>query len=335
MTNWRWLVALAIAGAGCSGGADTQVLEGHLTGSGAVVRAVQGGSVIAAAQVKGDGTWTMALPKGDSYRLEVLTNDGVVHPVVARDTAGGSKALSFSVCEPVDPYDCGGMGDPSGGGTGSGSGSGMGCDPSTDPGCKCDPNGNCWSPPPPCDPTTDPNCPPPPPPACDPTTDPTCTCDAAGNCYCTDPNDPNCKPPPPMCDPNTDPTCGCDAAGNCPPPPPPKCDPTTDPICVCDAAGNCWDDPCKDPSDPNCMPPVCPNPDPSGACPPACTDPNDPTTCKDPCMIDPMSCGCASDDPNCWPPPCDPKSDPMCGDPSGGSMAPDHPPGDFGCKGSG
>jgi hypothetical protein len=128
------------------------------------------------------------------------------------------------------------------------------------------------------------------------------------------------------CDPSTGVDC---------PPPPPKCDPAADPICVCDAAGNCWDDPCADPTDPNCMPPPsCPNPDASGACPPACEDPNDPTTCKDPCMIDPMSCGCASDDPNCWPPPCDPKTDPMC-DPSGGTMAPDHPPFDFGCEDGG
>jgi hypothetical protein len=49
-------------------------------------------------------------------------------------------------------------------------------------------------------------------------------------------------------------------------------------------------------------------------------------------MADPASCGCAMEDPNCWPPPQPPECDPsgMC-DPSGGGMTPDHPPGDFGC----
>lgn len=327
MRHWRWILPLAVAG--CTGGASTQVLEGRLSGSGAqVVRAVSGSDVIAAAQVKGDGTFSIALPAGATYRLEVLTASGV-KSVVARD-GSGAKALSFKVCVPQDPFDVGGVGD-----TGTGCGNGGGdpppaCDPSTDPNCKCDPNGNCYPPPPPpppCDPATDPNCvcdangncyppPPPPPPKCDPNTDPSCTCDAAGNCQ-----------PPPPCDPSTDPNC-------VPPPPPPGCDPTTDPNCKCDPNGDCYPPPpdCDPSTGVNC-PPACPDPDADGNCPPPCTDPNDPSTCKDPCMIDPMSCGCADGDPNCWPgpqpPPCDDKG--AC-DPDG-TMAPDHAPGDFGCEG--
>src|SRR2546421_12835514 len=79
MKHWRWIVALAMAaGAGCTGsGATTQVLEGHLSGSGAqVVRAVSGDTVIAATQVKADGSWTLELPKGGAYRLGVLTAGG-------------------------------------------------------------------------------------------------------------------------------------------------------------------------------------------------------------------------------------------------------------------
>lgn len=126
-----------------------------------------------------------------------------------------------------------------------------------------------------------------------------------------------CDQPPP-CDPST--------GMNCPPPcdpmtgsgcMPPPCDPTTDPSCMmCDAAGNCYP-----PCDPTTQP-DCPTP------PPPCMDPTDPNTCQDPCMGDPMQCGC---DPSgsagsCWPPP------PPCdanGNCSG--MVPDHPPGDFGC----
>ena len=59
----------------------------------------------------------------------------------------------------------------------------------------------------------------------------------------------------------------------------------------------------------------------------------DPNTCKDPCVIDPMQCGCKMEDPNCWPPPEPPKCDPMNGemcDPNG-TMTPEKVPGDFGC----
>ncbi len=70
----------------------------------------------------------------------------------------------------------------------------------------------------------------------------------------------------------------------------------------------------------------------------------DPNTCKDPCMVDPLACGCGSDpgDPNgmtypdgttdntCWPPP-EPCTMESCPD---DPWQPENPPGDFGCGGT-
>lgn len=293
------LLALCAA-AGCSDQPSTQVLTGRVTTSGATaVRAVSNGTVVTAARVRSDGSFTLSLPAGTNYQLQVLTSGGVQHVL------NGHAALAFDVCHPTDPFDLGGVGH--GGGTGLGSGSGGcgmppppdNCDPAT--GLCCDAAGNCM--PMPCDPMTDPSCQPPPPPNCDPTTDPMC--------------------PPPGCDPSTGsgcmpPPCDPSTGSGCMPPP---CDPTTDPSCqpppppMCDPSGTCMCDPTTDAD--------CPTP------PPPCTDPTDPQTCQDPCMGDPMQCGC---DPSgtqpCWPPP------PPC-DASGNcmGMVPDHPPGDFGCGG--
>ena len=299
-----WLLAVcAVAGVGCTEGSSTQVVTGRVTTSGALaVRAVTADSTVTAAQIRSDGSFTLALPAGKRYRLEVLTTSGVRH--VLSHTATGLGALSFQVCEPVDPWDIGGVGDGNmGPGTGGGGGNGDPCDP-TDPNCKplpcmdpmdpacgCDPSGVCPPPPPPpCMDPSDPNCKPPEP--CQPG-DPSC------GTVCTDPTDPNCMPPPPICADPTDPYCKCDAAGTCPPP-----------TCA--------------PGDTMCPPEP----------PPPCADPTDPQSCKDPCMADPATCGCAIEDPNCWPPPQPPDCDPagtMC-DPGMGGMTPDHPPGDFGCK---
>jgi hypothetical protein len=298
------------------------VLTGRVTTSGALaVRAVTDDSTVTAAQVRSDGSFTLALPAGARYRLEVLTTSGVRH--VLSHQSSGLRALSFEVCQPTDPFDCGGIGDGStGGGMGSGGG---GMQP------PCDANGNC--PPPPCMDPSDPNCKPPPPPPCmdpsDPScvppppppctdpTDPLCKCDANGVCPppTCDPADAMCPPPPP-------PPCADPSDPNCMPPPPPCADPT-DPYCKCDANGVCPPPTC-DPADAMCPPPP----------PPPCADPTDPETCKDPCMIDPASCGCSMEDPNCWPPPEPPSCDAAgnC-DPGMGGMAPDHPPGDFGCQG--
>ena len=298
-----WLLAMCVA-AGCSGTNPTQVLTGQVTTSGAVaVRAVSDGAVVTAARVRSDGSFTLALPAGSTYRLELLTSSGVKQVL-----GSGLTALEFQVCHPTQPFDCGGMGGDTGGGGGNGTGGG--CDPNTDPNCKCyDSNGTMV-------------CPPPPPPPCDPNTDPTCPCDPNGTTTC-----------PPPCDPNSDP--------NCPPPPPPWCDPANDPTCPCKVDSNgqviCPPPPCDPNTDPTCPPPCDPSTDPTCP-PPPCIDPNDPSTCKDPCMIDPASCGCpgtngqTDDNGNgCWPPPAPPQCDSSgkC-DPDG--VVPQHPPGDFGCQ---
>jgi hypothetical protein len=344
-----WLLAVcAVAGIGCTehGTSGDQVLTGRIRTSGALaVRAISADSAVTAAQVRSDGTFTLALPSHKRYRLEVLTTSGVRH--VLGHQSGAFTALSFEVCDPVDPWDVGGIGD---GSMPGGGGGGTTCDPATDPNCKmCDPGDPNCTPPQPCDPT-DPDCGT----MCNDPSDPNCFPGCTGdpmdpNCFppepCTDPSDPNCKPDP--CADPTDPNCGgCmpDASGNCWPPcqpgdpscgtictdpmdpncvpPPPACMDPTDPYCKCDASGACPPPTCGA-NDPMCPPPP----------PPPCSDPTDPNTCKDPCMADPATCGCSMNEPNCWPEPQPPEcnSAGMC-DPGTGGMTPDNPPGDFGCK---
>ena len=295
-------VALAGAITACTEEPATQVLTGRIaTTQGAVaIRAVSDGDVVTAGRVRSDGSFTLVLPAGSRYRLEVMTSAGVKN-VVSRSGAG-LKDLVFKVCTPTAPFDVGGIG---------------GISEPGEPGCLAD--GTC---PPPCDPSTDPYCEPPPPPPCG-------------------PNDPSCAP----CDPT-------DPATACPPPPPPPCgpndpsctpcDPTTDPSCPCDSNGSCGGGGgCTDPSAPGCLPPGCdsdgnctsPCGDPTDpGCAPPCDNPLDPASCLDPCMDDPMTCGCSSNDPGCWPVPgpCACDSSGMCE--PGGAMMPDHLPVDFGCE---
>ncbi len=318
--NRAWLfAACAAAAVGCTAGdPETQVLTGRVQTSGALaVRAVTDDTVITAAAVRTDGSFTLALPVGQRYRLEVLTTSGVRHVVATNN--GTLTALSFKVCDPSDPFDIGGIGPDAGMGGGD-------CDP-MDPNCKSipcdagDPSCGDW----PCQPG-DPSCEPPP--MCGPN-DP--MCEPPAPC---EPGDPNCKPPPPPCDPN-DPSCGwscepgdpmCDpcAFGTMDPgcqPPPPVCTDPTDPYCACDANGECPPPTCA-PGDEMCPPPP----------PPPCSDPMDPNTCKDPCVEDPAQCGCSSTDPDCWPPPQPPECANGTCDPDGGWMTPEHPPLDFGCS---
>ena len=304
-----WLVVCAIAGFGCTGADKTQVLTGRVTQQGAIaVRAIDGDTVITAGRVRSDGSFTLSLPAGHRYRLEVLTANGVHNIVGTKD--GSLADLTFKVCQPQDPFDMGGFGEP--------------CDP-TDPNTMCEPG---------CDPTTDPNCwkCEPDDPMCQPTpcdqSDPNCTMCDPGDPNCgggCDPTDPNCT----KCDPMTDPTCGqpCDPNTDpmCPPPCDPndpdcgKCDPMTDPNCG-------WPTPCDPATDPMCVPPCDPMTDPNcGTCDPA-TDPNCGGTCD--LMNDP-DCKCYPGDPNCDPWPCDPTTDPMCGgtcDPTLDAMCPVPPP---------
>ena len=344
-----WLAALWGAafglGFGCTdgSGSSAQVLTGRvdIERTGVIaIRAVAGEEVVTAARVGGDGSFRIALPAGARYRLEALTAGGVKHVLAEQD--GTWQGLELGVCVPSAPFDLGELG--------PGDSSGGMCDP-TDPNCKtpCDePPSPCMDPmDPSCDCKADGSCPPPP---CMDPTDPNCDCKANGSCPpCGGPNEPPCPEPEP-CDP-TDPWCQCKADGTCPPPcmdpmdpncdcmangtcPPPSCggpnepacpecmDPT-DPGCQCKSDGTCPEpQPCTDPSDPSCM---------GGTC----EDPMDPETCKDPCVIDPMHCGCTSEDPNGWPPPEPPMcmgddKDNMC-DP-GQALTPTHVPGDFGCS---
>jgi hypothetical protein len=326
-----WLVALMVAGMGCSEDTSTQVLTGNIGASNAIaVRAVSGDRVVTAAAIRSDGSFTLALPAGNRYRLEVLTAGGVKH-VLSRHS-GSVHAIAFKVCAPVDPFDMGSVAE-----NNQTECDGPNCDPGCgeppppctdpmDPNC-CKPDGTCGEPPP-CGGPNEPPCPPPP---------------------CMDPNDPNCKP----CEPG-DPNCDPCPMGQCPPPPPPCMDPEPDGSCP---------DPCTDPTDPNCKPcmsgdpncdpcpmgqcpppPTCMDPmDPSCNCypgdpncdpPPPCMDPTDPETCKDPCMgmEDPSGCGCTSTDPNCWPQPEDPTCDPNGTCMENKPMSPDNAPIDFGCQ---
>ena len=303
-----WLAAIfgAAFSFGCNDtDSSSQVLTGRIDTTGVVaIRAVSGDDVVTAAQIESDGSFRIALPAGAKYRLEVLTAGGVKQ--VLKHDGGTWKGLELKVCVPKDPFDLGKVGD-----------SGTMCDP-TDPSCKT-PCGD--DPPPPCMDPTDPGCKPtePPPPPCGGPNEPPCP-------QCMDPMDPNCKPPP--CTDPMDPSCQ-----------PPSCGGANEPPCP--------GDPCMDPSDPNCKPPPPPCNDPmdpncmgcwpgdpncGGTVDPDCKDPMDPETCKDPCVIDPMQCGCT--EPNCWPPPQPPKcnaGDTMC-DP-GDTVTPTNVPGDFGCAG--
>jgi len=258
----RHLPALLLGAlAACTSPTDTQTVTGRIQSSGFSgsvlgARAVSGDTVVASSNIDSAGAFSLDIPKGTGYRLEIVTTTGA-QPLVAGTNAGVLVAMSFDVCAPVAPFDLGSVvqGDSWPG-------------PGHDGGCGCpnpDANGNC---PPPCDPTTDPSCQPPPPPGCDPTTDPNCL-------PCPDPNaDGTCPPP---CDPTTDPNClpppppSCDPSDpNCvPPPPPPPCDPSTDANCGCPnpAPDGTCPPPC-DPSDPNCVPPPPPSCDDPSTCPP-------------------------------------------------------------------
>jgi hypothetical protein len=343
-----WLLAACAVAVGCSE-PSKQVLTGRVDSTqGAVaVRAVADDAMVTAAEVKSDGTFTIALPANNHYRLELLTRTGEIKHLTA-STNGGLRDIAFKVCKPIDPYNIGGVGAPGMHGTCDPNDPTCNCDstnsmcgpPKCDPGdpnCGgCDPNNGTTCPPPPpcggpneppckCDPTMDPNCIPPPPPCTDPN-DPNCN---GGGTTCTDPTDPNC-----MCGGANEPPCKCDPATdpNCVPPPPPGCTDPNDPNCCDPSNGTMCPPPKCDPAmDPNCGSTCTSMNDPG--CGPPCPDPMDPNSCKDQCMDDPSMCGCKEGDPNCWPAPkdCDPTANGCCK--PGDAVTPEHPPGDFGCPG--
>jgi hypothetical protein len=228
-----FLLALGAAlWAGCRGEDAMQEVTGHFatTTTATAVRGLDGDTAIAAAPVRRDGSFVVALPSGGRYRLEVLIG-GEVKQLVARNGTA-LEALAFKVCRPTATWNVGDITSPS---TSPGT-----CDPAKDPSC-----GKCTDPKDPtcgggggggsggCDPATDPSC-------------GKCTDPKEPGCppVCEDPTGANCSPPPLECADPTDPIackteiCAADPA-HC------GC-PSNDPDCwhapgneVCDAAGNC------------------------------------------------------------------------------------------------
>nr|HEX4314109.1 hypothetical protein [Kofleriaceae bacterium] len=236
------------------------------------VRAVTGTTVVAAAQIASDGTFTLEVPAG-SYRLEMLTASGVKPVVISKN--GALEQLAFRVCQPGGPWGMGSIG--AGGGGSAGDSSGIDDPP---PGCNN------------ADGTPGSDCGPPQPPG---------GCDSSGAGSA-------CPPPPYGGGSGGDGGSGVgigsggggsagsgacfDAAGNpCPPPPPPCSDPGDPTTCQ---------DPCMaDPTscgcgsgDADCWP----APDPGGSCDGGMTPTNPPGDIG--CGSDASSGG--SDDP---PPP--------------------------------
>jgi hypothetical protein len=140
--RWEFLPALCVTlWAGCANPASTQVISGRIAASDSAlaVRALDDDTVVTAAQVRSDGSFTLALPRGSQYRLEVLTAGGVKH--LALPNGGQFDELTFKVCQPAAPWDVGVIASPPQVGNVGG-----GCDPATDPLCKCAPDGTCTSP---------------------------------------------------------------------------------------------------------------------------------------------------------------------------------------------
>jgi hypothetical protein len=219
----------------CAVTEDVQTISGRVerTGFGGQVlgaRAVAGDRVVATAPVTQDGRFTLEVPVGTGYRLEVITSTGA--QVLAAQATDDLVAATFDICDPGEPYDVGVIyqGD-----------SVPACDPSTgegcDPGCP-DPNadGSCDEPG--CDPTTDPTCGGGGDPGCDPATGENC------DPGCTDPNPDGSCDEPPGCDPATGENCdpGC---------PDPSSDGSCGDDCPYDDPTMCWPPPDGEPCDPN------------------------------------------------------------------------------------
>src|ERR1044071_6332530 len=94
------LLGLCAAAIGCSGEPATQVVTGHVAlDEGAVaVRAVSGTSVVTAAEVRTDGSFTLVLPAGESYRLEGLTRSGALKRLGPGAATRRRCATSHSAC---------------------------------------------------------------------------------------------------------------------------------------------------------------------------------------------------------------------------------------------
>jgi len=111
------------------GRTKTQVVTGQVSARGAVaVPRGQRRQRHRAAQLRSDGSFTLTLPSGNRYRLEVLTASGVKH-IYARETTG-LHALAFKFASRRRRGHRRGQG-----ARGSPNDN---CDPTTDPNCQCD-----------------------------------------------------------------------------------------------------------------------------------------------------------------------------------------------------
>ncbi len=362
-----WSVLLAATLGGCVlSQDDSQTITGRVERTGfdgmaLGARVIQGDTVIVTAPLDSDGNFTVAVPPGTGYRLEIVTSTGA-HPFVQH--AGGELIEhAFDVCDPGDPFD---LGDVYQGDSypeeWDGEDPGTGCgDPPPPDWCPADvPEEECWDP---ClwDPMA---CEDPCalyPETCDPCAKDPSRCEDP--ClehpeWCVDP----CEEDPSLCeDPCAiDPTlCMCpDGSTNCDPceANPEMCDPCVLHPELCDP---CLEDPslcdpcatrpelCEDPDPCMLYPELCDpcvgDPDLCDPClehPELCDDPCAlyPEMC-DPCLLDPTLCESpcepgadgSYDDENCWPVPEDPPCD-MNGvcDPDGCAV-PEEPIPDFGC----
>lgn len=117
-----FMFAACVAAFGCGTTPSTQTVTGTTTDA-IAVRAVSGSSVVTAAQVQSDGSFSLSLPAGAAYRLELLTSSGV-EPVL-EDTGSTYADLEVHVCHPGKPLNVGAIG-PHHHGDGSGDGDGDG-----------------------------------------------------------------------------------------------------------------------------------------------------------------------------------------------------------------
>lgn len=353
---WKPTLLIAAALGACVANDDTQTISGRVERTGfdgmaLGARVVQGDAVVVTAPLAADGSFTVTVPAGTGYRLEIITSTGA-HPFVQQ---AGAVLIeeTFDVCDPIDPYDLGDVyqgdeipddwgepGDPTWCPDGTMPDADGTCTGGTEPGCGdppppdwCPdgvPEEECWDP---C--SWDPM-------ACD---DPCAlypeTCDpcAADPSLCEDP----CLEHPEWCeDPcSSDDPAGCDPCVEHPE----LCDPCLADPSLCDPCATrpeLCEDPCA--SDPTlCEDPCALYPE---LCDPCMGDPSlcdpcleHPELCEDPCVTDPTLCEspCSAgmdgsyDDPTCWPPPDDMPCDASGVCEPGGCAVPEAPIPDFGC----
>ena len=353
---------------------EIQVLRGRVTAAdvGAPVvgvRVMQGQRLVASRPVADDGSFTIEVPVGSDYRLEVVSRERA-HGVAVHRGHGTRPMALFDVCEAEPDVDLGDLDSGGDGNVGWGSSDGDCLNPP--PPCA-DGDGDCvepcfededgvlicGDPVPPCDEDDSPFCDDTPPPpcfeeddgswSCDDPPPPPCFEEDDGSWSCDDTPPPPCfeeddgswtcddtDPPPPPCFEDDEGSWTCDDTD---PPPPPcfedddgswVCVNTDPPPCDPDDDGTCgWEPGCGDPE--NCDEPDAP-------CGGADTEAG---WCDDICMTDPDLCWptpdeCSYDDPMCWPEACVTYDGPngLDGDPEcfDIGLVPDNPLPLFGCE---